>query len=247
MNRQEMDTFIKWILGGMVVLGVLYFFPWGDITWGRIIQSSEGVVTVTGYAESEETNQMAVFTAGVNVVDDDKDKAVEEVNTKMTDLLKAVKDFGIAEEDIKTQSVSVFQLQETSPNVPGRVKPGQWSASNNVEIIMRDVDKAGGLTDVLNKSGATNVFGPSFQLDTKKQADDTLLEAAVADARTKAERMARAGGTKLGRVISIVEGGQAPTIFPLMRAEAKDLSVSAPVEVGTTKVSKTVTVVFGLR
>ncbi len=242
-----MDTFIAWILGGMIVLGVLYFFPWGDITWGRVIMKDEGTITVSGYAESEEKNQIANFSAGVTEVNDDKDTAVNEVNTKMEELLKAVKDFGIDEADIQTQSINVFQSQEIVKEGGTRTKPGQWSASNTISIILRDVEKAGELTDILTKSGATNVFGPNFQLDTSKKAGDELLAAAVTDARAKADMMAAASGAKVGRVVSVIEGGQSP-IYPIsmMAREAKDM-VSAPVEVGTTKITKTVTVVFGLR
>ena len=259
MNKSEVDAFIRWVLGGLLVLTAVYFFPWGDITWGKIVMKSEGVVTVSGYAESSEKNQIAEFSAGVNALGNTKELAVNEVNTKMTALINAVKAFGIAEADIQTQQINVYQMQEreqielqTMPPIDGggKVKLGQWSASNSISITLRDVEKASRLTDILNNSGANNVYGPNFQLDTSKKTDDKLVEAAVADAKTKAELMARASGARLGRVVSIVEGGQSMPIYPMMtlKAEtARDISVPAPVEVGSTKVSKTVTVVWSLK
>jgi len=255
MNKSELDAFIRWILGGLMVLGALYFFPWGDITWGRVIMKSEAVVTVTGYAESDEKNQIAEFSAGLNAINDNKETAINEVNTKMAALIKAVKASGVADADIQTEQVNVYQMQERVettiyPPQPGKVVMGQWSASNSTGITLRDVSKAGQLTDLLNASEATNIYGPNFQLDTSKQADDKLIGLAVADARKKAEVMAAASGAKLGRVISINESGQASSVYPLMyRAESakSDLSVPAPVEIGTTKISKTVTVVWSLR
>ncbi len=232
MNKNELDVFIKWVLGGLLVLGALYFFPWGDITWGKIVMKNEGVVTVTGYAESDEKNQLAEFSAGVNAINDKKEVAVNEVNTKMDALIKAVKAFGVAEADIQTQQLNVYQMQEreTQPGIMmpdyggGKVKLGQWSASN--------------------------LYGPNFRLDTSKKAGDALLGLAVADARTKAEQMAAASGAKLGRVVSIVESGSSTPVYPMMyRAESAkaDISAPAPVEAGTSKVSKTVTVVWSLR
>ncbi|KKS94586.1 MAG: hypothetical protein UW68_C0029G0012 [Candidatus Collierbacteria bacterium GW2011_GWB1_44_6] len=253
MDKTDLDVFIKWILGGLMILGAVYFFPWGDITWGRVILKNEAVVTVTGYAESEEKNQVAMFSAGVTSINDNKDTAVNEVNTKMTALIMVVKNFGIDEADIQTQQASVYQMQENlDPTLIGRggVKLGQWNASNTISITLRDVDKAGELTDILNQSGANNVYGPNFQLDTSKKAEDKLMGAAVADAKVKAEAMAAASGAKLGKVVSINESGTASPVYPLFaRAEAKsmDLAVPAPVEVGTTKISKTVTVVWSLR
>ncbi|OGD72526.1 hypothetical protein A3K29_00020 [Candidatus Collierbacteria bacterium RIFOXYB2_FULL_46_14] len=255
MNKSELDAFIRWILGGLMVLGALYFFPWGDITWGRVIMKSEAVVTVTGYAESDEKNQIAMFSASVNAINDKKELAVNEVNTKMAAIIKAVKELGVAEGDIETQQINTYQMQERAeimiyPPQPGKVVMGQWSANNSIGITLRDVAKAGQLTDLLNASGATNVYGPNFQLDTSIKADDKLMGLAVADARKKAEAMAAASGAKLGRVVSINESGQSSPVYPMMyRAEAAkaDVSVPAPVEIGTTKISKTVTVVWSLR
>ena len=112
MNKSELDAFIRWVLGGLLVLTAVYFFPWGDITWGKIVMKSEGVVTVSGYAESSEKNQIAEFSAGVNALGNTKELAVNEVNTKMTALINAVKAFGIAEADIQTQQINVYQMQE---------------------------------------------------------------------------------------------------------------------------------------
>ncbi|EKD53469.1 MAG: hypothetical protein ACD_61C00038G0003 [uncultured bacterium] len=249
MSKSDLDAFIKWILGGLMLLGALYFFPWGDITWGRIIMKNEAVVTVTGYAESDEKNQIAMFSAGVQAFNDDKDTAVNEVNKKMTEIIKLVKGLGVDEADIKTQQVNVYQMQEsTTIYPPTKVTLGQWSANNSIGITLRDVDKAGKLTDLLNESGATNVDGPNFQLDVSQKAGDKLLGLAVADAKTKAEAMAVASGAKLGRVISIVESGS-PSYPVMFRAEAMkaDTIVPAPIEVGTSTVSKTVTVVWSLK
>ncbi len=256
MNKSQMDTFIGWFLGGVLVLSALYFFPWGDITWGKIVMKNEGMVTVSGYAESDEKNQIAQFSAGVSAIADKKDVAVNEVNTKMSALIKAIKAFGVAEADIQTQQVNAYQMQEREPQsgimMPdyggGKVKLGQWNASNTISITLRNVDKASQLTDILNNSGANNVYGPNFQLDTSKKAGDELIGKAVADAKVKAEMMASVSGAKLGRVVSIVEGGQSSSIYPMMSfAKADVASVPAPMEPGTSKVSKSVTVVWSLR
>ncbi|KKT40889.1 MAG: Outer membrane protein, 28 kDa [Candidatus Collierbacteria bacterium GW2011_GWA2_44_13] len=254
MTKEELDRFIKWVLGGLMVLGALYFFPWGDITWGKIVMKNEAMVTVSGYAESDEKNQIAMFSAGVQAFNDDKEMAVNEVNKKMTEIIKLVKGLGVKDDDIKTQQINTYQTQEQGetliyPPRPGKVVMGQWSANNTIEITLREVEKAGQLADLLNASGATNVYGPNFQLDTSVKADDKLMGLAVADARKKAEAMAAASGAKLGRVISINESGSGP-IYPMMyaaEAAKSALSVPAPVEIGTTKISKTVTVVWSLR
>lgn len=251
MDKKELDMFYKGLFGGMILLAVLYFFPWKDITWGKVLLSNEGLITVLGYAESSEKNQIADFSAEVMSINNSKELAVNETNKKMAEIMKVVKGLGIEPADIKTQQINTYQNQENVPqNMMGRIQLGQWIARNSIEITLRDAEKAGALADALNASGATNVYGPNFRLDTSKQVEDKLVEAAVADARLKADKMARAGGARLGRIISIVEGSQSSDVYPLMmRAEAvkMDSSVPAPVEVGSTKISKTVTVVWSLK
>jgi len=236
-------------MGALAVLALLYFFPWKNITWGRVIMSPERIVTVTGYAESKENNQIANFSAGVNAVKDDKDQAVKEVNDKINAITVAVKAFGIDPGDVQTQSMSVYQRQDTYyDNGVQKSRPGQWDVSNTISITLRDVNKANGLADLLTKSGATNVYGPNYQLDTSKKAEDSLMADAIADARVKAEAMAKASGTTLDKVISVTEGSNGSVIYPMMSAKTDGMGGGgAALEAGTTKISKTVTVIWSLK
>ena len=125
----------------------------------------------------------------------------------------------------------------------------KWTASNTITITLGEVDRAGGLTDLLNSSGATNVYGPNFSLDQKNLDDSAVLIKAVNDARTRAEKVAEASGRSLGKVITITEGSSYnPPIFATMEAGRADTkSIPAPVEPGTQTVSKSVTVTFELK
>jgi len=238
-------------INGLIVLGLvlalLYLFPWKNITWGKVVMSPERLITVSGYAESAEKNQIARFSAGVNAVKDNKDEAVKEVNGKIDIITKSVKDFGVDVADIQTQSMSVYQRQDTVyEGGVQKSKPGQWDVNNTIEIILRDIERANDLADLLTKGGATNIYGPNFQLDTSKKAEDTLIGQAVADAKVKAEIMAKAAGGTLDKVISISEGSGSSPVYPLYAmSEAK--GGGAAMEPGSTKISKTVTVIWSLK
>lgn len=241
---------LAWIVFGVGFLAaVIFFFPWKSITWGRIVMEPVRTLTVTGVAESKEKNQIAKFSAGVNAAKDNRDEAIKEVNTKIAAITQGAKDFGIDPSDIITQSMSVNQYSETYyDNGAQRQRPGQWNVSNTIEVTLRDVNRAGALADILSKSGATNVYGPNFQLDTSKKAADKLTEEAIADARTKAEVMAKATGATLGEAISVTEGYQGSGIYyPLARMDSGGGGGGMPAESGTTTVSKSVTVVWELK
>lgn len=229
-----------------ICLLLAFFLPWQKINWGKISLSPAETVTVIGTAKQEQKSQIAIFSAGVNVVKDNKQEAIDEVNQKINALTSAVKDFGIKEADIKTQNLNVYQREETYYE-EGRQKsrPGQWNVSNTIEIKLRDVDKASELADLLTRSGATNVYGPNFSVDQPEEADNTLLEAAVKNAREKAEVIARSSNKKLGKILSITEGAQAGQVFPALKMEGAG-GGGAGLEPGSETLQKSVTVTFEL-
>jgi uncharacterized protein YggE len=181
---------------------------------------------------------------GINILNDDKQKAVDEVNKKISEIISATMVFGVKEEDIKTQSLSVSQNEE-SYYEDGRQKyrPGQWRVGNTVEITLRDAVKAGDLATMLSKTGATNVYGPNFSLEDTQTAANKLLGEAVDDAWKKAESLAKAGGKKILKVVSITEGSY-PTMGPMLYGYGAGGGGSDKLEPGMQTVSKQVTVVF---
>lgn len=209
--------------------------------------SPERIVTVTGYAESKEKNQIANYSAGVNAVKDSKDEAVKEVNDKINAITEAVKTFGIDPADIQTQSMSVYQRQDSYyDNGVQKNRLGQWDVNNTISVTLRDVNRAAAMADLLTKSGATNVYGPNFQLDTTKKAEDALTADAIANAKIKAEAMAKASGTSLDKIISVSEGSSGGVSYPLYAMDGRG-GGGAAVEPGSTTVNKTVTVVWSLK
>lgn len=230
----------------VVFLGIS-LFPWKLVNWGTLNFSSDRTITVTGSAQTKAKNQVASFTAGVSATKDRKEEAVDEVNTKMDEIVKAVKGFGVKSEDIKTQNNSIYQTQEYYyDNGVQKSRPGQWSVNNGVEIILREVDRASALSDLLSKSGANNVNGPNFMMDNTTTFEASLAAEAIADARKKAEAMASSSGASLGEVINVVEGYNAP-IYPVYALGGRGGGGGATVEPGSSTVAKTVTVTFKLR
>lgn len=232
-----------------VIVAIMYFFPWKFITWGKLIMSPERTVTVSGYAESKEKNQIANFSAGVNSVKDSKDEAIKEVNDKINAITEAVKTFGVDALDIQTQSISVYQRQESYYDTTAgtqKSRPGQWDVSTTISVTLRNIDRASSMADLLSKSGATNVYGPNFQLDNSRKMTDALTADAIANAQTKAEAIAKTSGATLDQVISVTEGGSSNTIYP-MYAAGMGGGGGASLEAGSTTVSKTVTVVWSLK
>ncbi len=233
---------MKKIIGTVVLVLILaWIVPWRRINWGRITWQQAEVVTVTGEAKSQEKNQIANFSAGVMAQDMDKNKAMTEVNTKMNDLVKAVKDFGTEESDIKTQSLSYYQEPKGGQN------PGQWQVNNTIEIVLRDINKAADLADLLAKSGANNVYGPNFMMDDTNEAEKGLYDAAIKDAKDKAESIAKASSRTLGKILSVSDGAGSNVVYPMYAKLDSGMGGGAVTEPGSTTVYKNLTVTFELK
>src|SRR3989344_3187142 len=240
-------SFLGFFLAGLVLAGLSFVFPWSMVDWGSFALKPARTVTVVGEARSQKKSEIASFSAGVNAIGDDKEKAIAEVNGKVAAIIASVKEFGIKAEDIKTQNLNIYQNQETYYE-EGRQKqrPGQWSVSNSIEMKLHDVDRASSLAELLGKSGANNVYGPNFSLDEDPTEADSLFSEALENAKEKAGNVAKASGKKLGNVLSITEGVSSNGPIPSCRMEGAG-GGGAGLEPGSGTVSKSVTVVFELR
>lgn len=235
------------IFGVLLAVGLIfaggYFIPWKSVKWGKLETTYPSTITVSGYSESKEKSQIARFTAGVSQVSDNKDEAISIVNQKVEEIISAVKNFGVSAEDIKSQNINIYQQEETYwEENRQKSRPGQWRVGNSIEIVLRNVDNASDLTNLLSSSGATNVYGPSFSLDNTQKAQTDLLQAAVEDAMEKAEVLAEVSGKKLGEILDISEGS-ITSGYTRSYSEGGG-GGGGPSEPGTGTVSKTVVVTF---
>lgn len=216
---------MKLIVAALILLTGLWFTPWSR---------SRAMITVSGEAREQVSNQIAQFNVSVTQSNQDKQTAVDTVNQAMAEIVAAAKNFGIEAKDLTTQNVSVYKMEK------------QWQASNSLEIILRETVRASALTDLLQGFPLAQVSGPSFNLDNTVNNEAELLTQAVQDARQKAEQVAAASGRKLGKVLTVNEGVSSQP-WPLYREMAVSDKAAAPVEPGSTQTSKTVTVVFELK
>jgi uncharacterized protein YggE len=248
------QTIIKTVVILLVIGLFSLLFPWRMVSWGRITTEQDNVVVVSGYADQSSINQTATFSVGVNQTNADKQKAVDMVNNEIASIIEKVKSFGIEDKDIKTQSLSIYQNQEgyTDPATGAyRSKPGEWSAGNTIDIkyTFDNKEKVTDLTNLLASTGATNVWGPNFSIDNDQsmEAQKTLLDAAIKDAREKASIIAQSSGRKLGKVISVNENSSYGSPVMPMYDRAMGGGGGGYVEPGTSNISQTVTVVFELK
>jgi uncharacterized protein YggE len=243
-STKSIITIMAIVLSGVLFVSLLISLI--NPSWGQLTIAPAATVTVSGSAKSQVSHQLASFNIGVTSVSPDKQVAVDQVNSTMKSVIDSIKQFGIKESDIQTQSVSVFQEERYDPDQNESNITG-WRASNSIDLTLREIDRTSELTDLLSSTDATNVSGPNFRTDDTQTAESELVGQAIANARQKALAIAQASGKSLGEVISVTEGQVVSGPMPMMALEAKDIGgIPAPIEPGSATISQSVTVVFSL-
>lgn len=246
MQRPLSKSAIVFLIVILVIIAK-FVLPWHMINWGKISLQPAETITVTGTASSDEKTQIATFTAGATAVGSDAKQVREEVDTKLKTVVENLKNFGIPDADIQTQSTSLYQEQESyTQDGAQRMRPGQWRADNTIEIKLRDVAQADALLAILNDGQLTNIYGPQFMFDDVSETQDALLADAVKDARTRADILAQAAGKKVVKVLSITESGASTPVYPMFD-RAMSGGGGGGIMPGTGEVSAGVTVVFEVR
>jgi hypothetical protein len=203
-------------------------------------------ITVMGTSTRQQTNELASFNATVSGKNVDKAAAVSEVTKKSEKLIADLKQFGIADNDLKTQSLNIYRDQIPYYVDGGQqFKNGDWNASISVDITLRDVSKSSGLTDLLAKSDTSNIYGPSYSLNEGEPDKTALLKEAFDNAKAKASSLAGDMGLKIGKIKSVVEGVDYNT--PIYSAKGMGGAGGGGMESGSSSVSATLTVTFELQ
>jgi uncharacterized protein YggE len=201
-------------------------------------------ITVLGEGEARGKPDIARATVGVEAAAEKVGPALQDANGRMNALLAAVRRAGVADRDIRTTEFSVFFEQDPTPPRAGTAAPvsGRYHVRNSVEITIRDLARASDVLDAALAAGGNSASGIAFAIGDPAPLRARAREAAVADARGRAEALAHAAGVVLGPVLSISESGYAGP--RPMAARAMAMSAGPPVEAGELGETAQVEVVY---
>jgi uncharacterized protein YggE len=200
--------------------------------------TSTGGITVLGTGSTNVTPDRASFAFGTVSQAATANAALAASSQAVTRVIAALKKAGVAQADIQTSDVSLSpRMNDNGNEIVG------YTASNTVTATIRRIGDAGDVVDAAVGAGSNQVYGPNLLASDQDAAYRNALKAAVAEARTKAETLATASNSTLGKITAIVEGGGAVPM-PMAVGAAKDSSV--PIEPGTQKIEATVSVTFAI-
>ncbi|HEX4950554.1 MAG TPA: SIMPL domain-containing protein [Blastocatellia bacterium] len=139
--------------------------------------------------------------------------------------------------ELKTISYSLhpnyrYPKEGGQPTITG------YTATNVIEVTLNDLTKIGQVIDVVTKTGANQVGHIQFTLKDEQTVRAQALRTAVTTARAKAEAIAAALNSKVGRTLR-VEESEPVVVRPYlaeMASRSDAAAVSTPIEPGTIEV-----------
>ena len=210
-------------------------------------------LTVAGEGTIHAAPNVAIIQLGVVTQAPDAKAALAENSQAMTHILDALKASGIASRDLQTSGFGVEPRvseppRDQDPDAPWTPKIVGYAVRNTVTLRVRDLPQVGAILDQVVTLGANTVSGPDFTLADPDKAEDEARQAAVRDARSKAELYAAAADVRLGRVIRLQDGGSARPMMAAMAMKSADSAGGpAPIEGGEITVQAQVTVTWELQ
>ncbi|MCU1501412.1 MAG: hypothetical protein JWM12_766 [Ilumatobacteraceae bacterium] len=203
-------------------------------------------ITVSGEGNATVKPDTATVQLGVSVDRPTASAALDQANTSAAALIAALKQAGVAEDDITTAGLSIWPRYDNGSSVTG------YTASNSVSVTVRDIDRTGPVIDAAAAAAGNDISvgGVSFSVDDPEQVMAAARADAIANAQKRAGEFATAAGVAVGAVLQISETSATPYQPRFYAADSASgtapAAASTPIQTGTTDLSVTVTVVYAL-
>ncbi|MEU8765250.1 SIMPL domain-containing protein [Streptomyces sp. NPDC048659] len=191
-------------------------------------------VTVSGSGRASAAPDLAVVSVGVEATRPTAKEAMAAQSEAAKALLAALRAQGIADRDVRTESLSLSPVYTQTPE--GESKVTGYQAGQSFSVKVRDIDKAGQVIGAVGDAtgDAGRVNGVSFDVSDPTALRAKAREAAFRDARDKAAQHAALSGRRLGRLVSLTEGDSVrptPGALPSAPADGGDSVPLAPGEI----------------
>jgi uncharacterized protein YggE len=218
----------------------------------------DNVFSVSAEGKVKAVPDTAIVTLGVISQGKDAKEAQNQGVQKINQITEFVKSLGVAKEDITTTQSSINPRYSYQPD--GQNNIIGYESYQNITIKVRKVNESseivGKLMSGAVEKGANNVQGSQFVIDDPDSLKQEARKLAIANAKVKAEELAKEAGITLGKVVSVSENGNG-----YMPMYAKDYAMGmgegiggggAPVtlpnvEVGSQEVIQNITLTFQVK
>ncbi len=204
-------------------------------------------IAVSGEGRVSVSPDMALLNLGVSVKGATAQGAREAAAAAMTRLLDSLRANAIPDEGIQTTWFTLSPEYAYPPN-GGEPRLTGYRVTHMLSVKVRNLDSVGKVIDeaVGAVGDPVQVQGISFTVTDPGSAEEQARKLAMAQARERAQQLAREAGVDLGKAIAISEvGGQLPPkVFAEVRAPA---AAETPISPGQLEVVVSLQVTYAIQ
>jgi len=252
MNENQLRKIYTALLG-LVVLVIItsaasaYYQTTDNL--GTVIKLSEedtqtNVIKVSGTGTISMPPDKGIIYVGIRTQSADAATA-QQTNADITDaVIKALKDAGIAEEDIITSNYHMYPIRDYEQ---GYETITGYVVSNQLEVTIKDIDTIGEIIDIAVEAGANDIRGVSFTLSDEKQQDarKKALDNAVQAARSDADVLASALNVTIQNPVELsTSGGYYNSPYMKDVSVVREEGATTPIQPGDVSVYAYVQVMY---
>lgn len=215
------------------------------------------IISARGVGEVVAVPDIAKFTFTVREQGKDVASVQQAMTSKANSAIEYLKEQGIEDRDIKTESYYTNPQYEYTPTVcsptfcpPSRQTISGYEVSQTVSVKVRDIAKAGELLTQISALSITEVSNLTLTVDDQDALKAQAKANAIAKAREDAENIAKSLGVKLGDIVGFYE--ETPGYYgyggEMERSSVvKADSVAPNIQTGEQKFTTTVSVNYSVK
>ena len=236
----------KWLLVGSIILVLFVAGAAGCSKAGTppmvsLAGNQQQGIWVNGQGKVAVSPDIAVITLGVQAQEATVAVAQAQATEAMTRVVAALTGNGVADRDVQTQRFSV-QVVTRYDQTNQRDEIIGYQVTNVVTARIRALDTTGVIIDAAAVAGGdlTRIEALTFSIEDPTIYQTQARQAALLDAKTKADQMADLSGVKLGSPVFISESVSQPSAIPIKSGS----SGGTPISPGELNITVTVQVVY---
>jgi len=211
--------------------------------------NNQRTLTVQGEGKVSAVPDIATLSIEVSHDGATLDPVLRQVREEMNKVLAVVKEQSIDDKDVRTD---FFQVRpKLDYDKRGNPSTVGYVVTNRVSVKVRDLKNTGKVLTAVLSAGATNVNGPTFEIDKPAVFEREALASATRDAMATAQAVATAASVQLGDILTInpqtVNWPIRPRPF-MMRAMAMPAATASeePIAAGEQTLTGNVTLTYAI-
>lgn len=216
-------------------------------TGGNNANQTSGI-WVTGEGKVTVTPDIALLYVGVETEADTVANAQQQANAAMDAVQKALKNNGIADNDIKTQYFSINPVRNYNPQTGDQSVTG-YHVSNSLTVKIRKVNDAAKIIDAVTAAGGNNIVinGISFTVDDPTNYQKQAREKALENAKMKAQEIADKANLTLGDPTFLNETSGSNYGVVMQAALPAPVIASTSINTGETEITVYIQVAYSIK